>query len=201
MVQLLHSVCKEVGLEVVMAALYVLGAMSFLLFVLYDINQIKGNIKGLRLLFPLGLLQLLVVSIVIGARAPVTFEYGNYLSMAFLVLAVAFFVLLIYTLFFAVPFDAAYVQGSRQKLATGGVYGICRHPGVLFLAGTYIFLALALREKALLFAGIEFTVCNIIYVIIQDRWIFPIVFDGYDEYKNSTHFLLPLGRKRSCQEE
>lgn len=178
-----------------MITFYVLGAFAFVMFILYDINQIKGNVKKYNLLFPFGIAMLLGLTILITVESTVTYNFSKYLIIVFWALAVAFFILLCYTLFFAVPFDAAYLQGSKQKLSTHGVYGVCRHPGVLFLAGAYIFLALALGRQSLLIAGVVFTIYNIIYVVVQDQWIFPIIFEGYDDYKKSTHFLVPLGRK------
>jgi protein-S-isoprenylcysteine O-methyltransferase Ste14 len=178
-----------------MSTLYILGTASFALFILYDLNQIRGNRKALKLLFPVGIVLLSVVSLRIALVSVVVYEIDHWLMILSGIIAAAFFVLLIYTLFFAVPFDSAYVQGSKQKLCTTGVYGICRHPGVLFLAGLYIFAALAMGKRDLLIAGVIFTVCNTVYVAIQDRWIFPRVFEGYEDYRRTTHFLLPLGHR------
>lgn len=178
-----------------MSTLYILGATSFALFILYDLNQIGKNRKALKLLFPVGIVILMAVSLKIAWFSVVVYEINVIMMIVCGIAAVVFFGLLIYTLFFAVPFDSAYVQGSKQKLCTTGVYGICRHPGVLFLAGVYIFSALALGKRDLLIAGVIFTVCNIVYVAVQDRWIFPKVFEGYDDYQKTTHFLLPFGHR------
>jgi len=178
-----------------MSKYYLFGAAAFMLFILYDYNQAGSNRKSLKLLFPAGIVILLFSSVKIAVDAVVVYDFGYKMTALFWIVAFAFFAVLIYTLFFAVPFDSAYVQGSKQKLKTNGVYGMCRHPGVLFLAGVYVFVALALGKRDLLVGGAFFTFCNVIYVIIQDRYIFPRVFEGYDEYKRTTHFLLPLGHR------
>ena len=52
--------------------------------------------------------------------------------------AMCFLALLIYTLFFALPFEETYCEENRLRAAyTEGVYGLCRHPGVLWFAGAY----------------------------------------------------------------
>jgi len=178
-----------------MSKYYLFGTAAFMLFILYDYNQIASNRKGLKLLFPAGIAILLTASVEIAVHSIVVYDFGNKLTALFWLVSFAFFVLLIYTLFFAVPFDAAYVKGSKHKLRTDGVYGMCRHPGVLFLAGVYLFIALAMGKRDLLVGGAIFTFCNIVYEFIQDRWIFPRVFEGYDEYRKKIHFLLPLGRR------
>ncbi len=50
-----------------------------------------------------------------------------------------FLALLIYTLFFALPFEETYCEENKLRAAyTEGVYGLCRHPGVLWFAGAYL---------------------------------------------------------------
>jgi len=172
----------------------IMGAAAFVLFIMYDINQINGNRLALRLLFPVGSAILIFSSVRIALISPAVAYPGRGFSAFFWLLAAVFFSLLIYTLFFAVPFDAAYVKGSKQKLCTTGVYAVCRHPGVLFLAAAYVFSGLAMGKIEFLIAGVIFSACNVIYVVIQDKWIFPKVFEGYEEYQKTVHFLLPLGR-------
>ena len=59
-------------------------------------------------------------------------------SILLLGIATIFFVLLIYTLFFALPFDKTYQNESEKRMAyTEGVYALCRHPGVLWFIGFY----------------------------------------------------------------
>ncbi len=99
--------------------------------------------------------------------------------------------LLVYTLFFAVPFQEAYVEGSKQKICKTGVYALCRHPGVLFLAGFYLFLSLGLGKPFMLLAGTVYTGMNLLYILLQDRYTFPRLFEGYDDYRKETPYLIP----------
>lgn len=169
-----------------------IGCISFLLFILYDFNQIRSNHAFLKPLFLTGSFVLVFVTIKLSVTA-----YEGDFPVAFPAVAVFYFLaavnlgMLVYTLFFAVPFQEAYVEGSKQTICKEGVYALCRHPGVLFLAGAYLFLGLALGRPMMILAGFIFTVLNLIYIWIQDTYIFPVLFDGYEEYKTETPYLLP----------
>jgi protein-S-isoprenylcysteine O-methyltransferase Ste14 len=65
--------------------------------------------------------------------------------------------------------------------------------------GFYFSLWLALSGPLLLIAGILFSLLNLIYIILQDRWIFMEIFPDYGEYKKTTPFLIPNSRSlRRC---
>lgn len=169
-----------------------LGSLCFLLFILYDLNQIHNNYKMIKPLFAAGCITLCVLTIIISVTASESDYQVGFPSVAvFFLLAGVQLFLLIYTLFFAVPFQEAYVEGSKQKICTTGVYALCRHPGVLFLAGFYLFLSLGLGKPLLLLTGMSYTVMNLLYVLFQDIYIFPRLFEGYGDYRKNTPFLLP----------
>ncbi|MDD3796561.1 MAG: hypothetical protein PHE06_11460 [Lachnospiraceae bacterium] len=119
-----------------------------------------------------------------------------------ILLSVLFFALLIDTLFFALPMKATYgdhVGGEKRTVCSSGMYALCRHPGVLWLAGMYagIWLALPGSEAGTLF--LTTTVCNVFYVWFQDSWTFPNIFDQYEKYRHSTPFLIPTMKSiRAC---
>lgn len=177
-----------------------LGILCFLLFIMYDLNQIHKNYRIIRPLFAAGCFTLSVLTITMSVTA---FESDYQVTLSavtvFFLLAGIQLALLIYTLFFAVPFQEAYVEGSKQKICTNGIYALCRHPGVLFLAGFYIFLSLGLGKPFMLAAGAVYTGMNLLYVLLQDRYTFPRLFEGYEEYRKNTPFLIPNGASiRKC---
>lgn len=172
----------------------VLGSFSFLIFVAYDINQIRKNRRALRFLFPAGI-ALLALSSVKTAALDASFPGLRLTSAIWLAGSAVSAWLLIYSLFFAIPAHEAYVEGSAQKLCTTGVYGACRHPGVWGFAGVYFFLALFLGSRDLMTGGAVFTLCNIGYSWFQDEYVFPKAFDDYSDYRNSVRFLIPAGKK------
>ena len=119
-------------------------------------------------------------------------------TLIFSFLAFISFLLLVYTLFFAIPFRETYVTAKMQpEVCSTGVYALSRHPGVLWFMGFYLFLWLAFPNPLLLSGGILFSLLNLFYILLQDRWIFMKTFPGYREYKKSTPFLFPT--YQSCR--
>lgn len=170
----------------------ILGLIAFVLFILYDVNSIIIRHKLLKCCFFAGMLLL------IAATAGIIVTSWNLLKIniiriiSFGIPALFFFLLLIYTLFFAIPFKETYVQATGPvKLCKRGVYALCRHPGVLWFIGFYTFLGLALGIPLLFTAAAVFSVMNIFYVLFQDRWTFVKSFEKYDDYKSDTPFLIP----------
>ena len=169
-----------------------IGCISFPLFILYDMNQIKSNRTYMKPLFLIGVVVLFSVTLKLSVTGFESDYPVGFLTVAvFYLLAGIHLFLLLYTLFFAIPFQKAYVEGSKQKICKEGVYALCRHPGVLFLAGFYLFYGLALGRPVMLLAGGCFTALNLLYVWIQDVYIFPSLFEGYEDYRKEAPFLIP----------
>lgn len=100
--------------------------------------------------------------------------------------------LLIYTLFFALPFSDTYVEETCERnVCDTGMYAFCRHPGVIWFFLCYLFGGIALQEGALLSVGIMMSVWNLVYVIFQDRYTFLRTFSNYEAYQKETPFLIP----------
>jgi protein-S-isoprenylcysteine O-methyltransferase Ste14 len=170
----------------------ILGVVAYLFFFLYDINSIILKNHLLNCCFFAG------VFLQISATAGIIFtsmdsiKINLYKTGAFGVFALLFLCLLIYTLFFALPFKDTYVTtGSPPKVCDCGVYALCRHPGVLWLIGFYAFLGLALQTTLMITLAAIFSILDLLYVIFQDRWTFVKYFSNYKEYKTDTPFLLP----------
>ena len=108
--------------------------------------------------------------------------------------------MLIYTLFFALPFEETYCEENKLRAAyTEGVYGLCRHPGVLWFAGAFLCMwgMLGGLRQGIYFGLMIFW--NYLYIIFQDLWTFPRTFFNYREYQQSTPFLIPNGKSiRVC---
>lgn len=165
------------------------GCIAFLFYLLYDINQCWLKQKILQPCFLIGSLLLFIATMGIVIKAG--FSNMTLMHSAALILAVIFALLLIYTLFFAIPFEETYIEEQFNHVCQSGVYALCRHPGVLFLLGFYVFLAVAISSKTLLAAGLLFTLCNVVYVTLQDHFFFPRCFDDYLAYQKKVPFLIP----------
>lgn len=176
------------------------GIGAFVLFFLYDWHTVTGRVSWLRggffagcLLLAVSLAGLLATALAATGAGPVRLTAG-------LIAAGGFLLLLLYTLFGAIPFDATYLQeGGRPCVCRRGVYALCRHPGVLWLFGFTLCLWLALGTRPLLAAWLLFSASNLLYVWLQDRWSFPRTFADYDDYRREVPFLLPRPRSlRRC---
>lgn len=110
----------------------IIGSIGFLCCFLYDHNSIRLKKSFLHPFFSIGCFLIAVsTGLVIRSCWP---RRGSsfFISAVFLTAAILFLGLLIYTLFFALPFDETYVKENHERLAyTEGVYALCRHPGVL----------------------------------------------------------------------
>ena len=172
------------------------GLLVFLLFVLYDLGQanLLPNIwsRLVRSFFLLGF------TILAGCTAVLVWAQGlqillwHSINFGFLLCAFLFLGLLIYTLFFALPFEETYCEENKLRAAyTEGVYGLCRHPGVLWFAGAYLCMWGMFGGWR---PGIYFLLMifwNYLYIIFQDLWTFPQTFFNYREYQKTTPFLMP----------
>lgn len=116
-------------------------------------------------------------------------------SLPWWCLAACMLGLLLYTLFAALPAGGSGMLppdgASLRPLVDTGVYALCRHPGVLWLGGFYLFAWCAAGGRALLAAFVLFTGLDVLYVWWQDRVVFPRSIRGYCEYRQTTPFLWP----------
>jgi len=101
-------------------------------------------------------------------------------------------VLLTYSLFLEIPFSKTYVKSEeRKQLVHVGTYALTRHPGVLWYALLLIGLILASRSTWALVAAPIWFAMEVLWIWIEDRYIFEKTITGYDEYKRSTPMVVP----------
>ncbi len=174
---------------------YVIGIIAYILYFMYDYNSIHKQRKILKTFFLLGTILL------VGSTVYATVKYFKYSNLMIILISsicgLLFLALLIYTLFFAIPFDSTYVYQSEGRLAyTKGMYSVCRHPGMLWFLGLYICLSvLTYNPIGIWFYGLMI-LGDLFYIIYQDYYIFPLTFVNYAEYKKTTPFLIPFLKRR-----
>ena len=149
---------------------FLLGLCAFALFFLSDYNDWRLRRKELKLCFPAGGVLLVAGTFLRCGRAACA--EALWLRVVFLAAALLFLVLLIYTLFFAIPVGASYARpGEKRDVCTTGVYALCRHPGVLWFVGLYLCLWPAVGlppADAFVYCGL-----NVLLVWVEDRFVFP----------------------------
>ena len=177
-----------------------LGTVGFVLYFIYDINSLKWQNRILHQFFWLGTLCLCASTVWSMWGVPLSFRAAQPAGIVCGVGGVLFFVSLIYTLFFAIPFEETYVEENRRRRAcTEGVYALCRHPGILWFAGLFLCLWGVTGEASRGVYFISMIVWNYLYALFQDRWTFPGTFENYREYRRTAPFLLPNRRSiRAC---
>lgn len=169
------------------------GAAAFGLFVLYDINSVVWKKKTLRSFFALGVLLLLAATGICLLRSFGSSRlFHNSAAVLYLIPGAVSFALMIYSLFFALPFGETYVHVSGKAAPCDrGMYALCRHPGVLWFCFVYLFLALAWGTATVWAMGIFYSLMNVGYVVLQDLWTFPRTFEDYEGYRKRVPFLIP----------
>lgn len=168
------------------------GILGFIMCYIYDFNSVLWRRRLFHSFFLLGNISIaLSTAAVFAADAAKADKTAAFYSFCFL--AVIFLGLLIYTLFFALPFDTTYVRQSKaaRKVYTKGMYALCRHPAVLWFAFLYLNLFLAAGTLRMFAVFIVNTFMDVLYVILQERYIFHKTFSDYEAYTKTTPFLIP----------
>lgn len=98
---------------------------------------------------------------------------------------------LLYSVFFFAPLACTYQAKEGPALTTEGPYAFSRHPGALGHAALLGGLILATRSVLLWRAAWWWIPGNLLYIYVQDRWLFPRLFPGYLAYRRTTPMLLP----------
>lgn len=164
------------------------GVLGFALFILFDLNKIKWQAKVCNLFFPLGGLLLLASTALCIAESSPVWSIGTVIGSAAVIAACG---ALIYALFFALPFQDTYAESHELPVVTTGLYGLCRHPAFWPMLLVYLLLWLTFGGTWMAVAAVLYPLCNLFYIVIQDRWIFPCYIRGYDAYKKQVPFLIP----------
>jgi protein-S-isoprenylcysteine O-methyltransferase Ste14 len=176
------------------------GCLAFIFFYIFDLNQIKLLKRSLNISFAAGIALL--------AASTTGILLGNYngfqvfilLKILFWMLAIVSIFMMLYALFAALPFGETYIKVKKgRNVIDTGMYALCRHPGVIWFFLFYLFAWLASGKTLMMWAGIIWTLMDIIHVYIQDRWLFPRTLSGYRHYQNKVPFLLPsLASIKNC---
>lgn len=167
-----------------------LGALGFLSFAFkeladYDENLFKKISKNSVIrsgaLYYVGGIAMIAAGTVM--------QIGKVKSIGFCVAAAVFLILQLYALFGCFPSKNAYGSGEKQTAFDKGIYAMCRHPGLLFFAGTYVCLSLGTEHPWS--ASILYIILDLILVTLEDKVFFPKTIEAYADYKRTTPFLIP----------
>ncbi len=166
-----------------------LGIVGFGLLLIFDIFSLneKSVVKYLFAILGFGLI---IGSTILLLTLKSNIQFPSFLRIVSLIGAVFFLALLIYSVFIEVGKNT-YQYKNESKLVTTGTYALSRHPGVLWFLLVYMLAAVSFQNHYILVAGLIWTGINIIYVVIQERFIFTKLFKHYGKYVETTPMLLP----------
>lgn len=170
----------------------ILGIAAFVLFFIYDVNSVTWKNAVIHRFFAVGAVLLALSSVTDIWYCAKAGAFEGFVDVLLIILGAAAFAALIYSLFFALPFDETYVKSSEERrVYDRGVYALCRHPGILCYFVMQLFLGLAALPERMIINGMILSVLNLLYAWFQDRITFPKTFTDYAEYRNNVPFLLP----------
>jgi protein-S-isoprenylcysteine O-methyltransferase Ste14 len=173
----------------------VIGVVGFFAIYLFDLVSLKRISLGIKPFLWTAGCGLLLYSVVMLCLEPATLPISNWLTwVGWGLLLVSLFMIML-TLFVKLPFRKTYVDsGVGDKLVKTGLYALIRHPGLYWVATFMFSLVLISRSSLMLMAAPIFVFVNTVLVIIEDKYLFVKMFDGYDEYQKETPMLIPNRR-------
>lgn len=169
-----------------------LGILGFIIVHLFDIVSLKRVPSGAKpCVWAIGS-GLLVYSLIMLSLQSNTLPlpiWSTWLGWGLLTLS---FFLLIYSLFVNLPFRKTYIaSGVSDKLIKTGLYALVRHPWIHCFTLTLLSLVLVSKSSLLLIATPIWILLDILLVVVQDKFFFGRMFEGYDSYRRETPMLLP----------
>ena len=169
-----------------------IGVLGFLLLFFFDLTSLK-RVPMLKLGFLVTGNCLIGTAIVSACFDSEHIALPNYAHCCGWCICPLFFLLLIYSLFFEIPFRKTYIsKGSCDLLITTGTYGLVWHPGVLwfilFLAGLFLITG----SKRLLICLTVMSILDVLYAVIQEKLFFVRIFgNDYREYQKLVPMFIP----------
>jgi protein-S-isoprenylcysteine O-methyltransferase Ste14 len=177
-----------------------LGAAAFLLIFWVDAVSLQKMSFVKPILWLVGI-AVSITGLIITVREPPRVQLPiPVVAFGWALLAVCT-ALFVYSLFVEIPFASAYVQkGMPSRLVTEGTYALCRHPGVLWLAGLLAGVFLASGSLWMLAALPLWVGLDVLYVVLQEKLYFVRIFGAeYRDYQREVPMLVPTSRSiREC---
>ena len=173
-------------------ALGVLGFIAVHLFDIVSLKKIPSGAKPCVWVIGSGLMAYSLIMLCLRSNNLPLPVWSTWLGWGLLTLSLF---LLVYSLFVNLPFRKTYVTpGVGDKLITSGLYSLVRHPGVMWFVLFILSLILVSKSSSLLIAAPIFILLDTVLVIVQDKFFFVRMFDGYKQYQRETPMLVPNWR-------
>lgn len=167
-----------------------IGVLGFVSLLLFDIYSLM-NKNILKYFF-----GILGVALIIGATGLILYEnielkFSTVVIISNFLFLILFSGVLVYSLFIEVGLMTTYGKDNKPSLVRNGTYGLSRHPGVIWLFIVFVNFYFIFGNELIIYAAISWTVVNVIYVYIQEKFIFEKIFIDYVDYKKATPMIIP----------
>ncbi len=168
-----------------------IGGLAYPVLLLYDLSARAGRRVLKAILGGGGSLLLVFSYITLWQSTPVR-QIPLTIRIAGFVCAAVFFLLLVYSLLFEIPFRKTYLTSAlSDTLVESGTYALCRHPGVLWLLGMLVSTFAAGGRVTHLAAAVLWTALNATYTALQERLFYPQIFgDQYEKYRKVVPMII-----------
>ena len=171
------------------------GIFGFIIIHIFDIvssRKISSGVKPCVWIMGSGLLGYSIVMLCLESNILPLPLWVTWLGWGLLTLSLF---LLVYSLFINLPFHKTYIAtGTGSKLVKTGLYALVRHPWIHCFTLVLVSLILVSKSSLLLIAAPIFILLGVVLVIVQDKFFFVRMFDGYRQYQQETPMLVPNRR-------
>jgi len=170
----------------------ILGLIIIHIFDIVSSRKISSEVKPCVWIMGSGLLGYSIVMLCLESNILPLPLWVTWLGWGLLTLSLF---LLVYSLFINLPFHKTYIAtGTGDKLVKSGFYALVRHPWIHCFTLVLVSLILVSKSSLLLIAAPIFILLGVVLVIVQDKFFFVRMFDGYRQYQQETPMLVPNRR-------
>ena len=170
----------------------ILGLIIIHIFDIVSSRKISSGVKPCVWIMGSGLLGYSIVMLCLESNILPLPLWATWLGWGLLTLSLF---LLVYSLFINLPFHKTYIAtGTGSKLVKTGLYALVRHPWIHCFTLVLVSLILVSKSSLLLIAAPIFILLDVVLVIVQDKFFFVRMFDGYRQYQQETPMLVPNRR-------
>jgi protein-S-isoprenylcysteine O-methyltransferase Ste14 len=172
-------------------AYIIIGVLGFLVAPLFEVASMK-RVPGAKQCVGVFAAGLVTCAMVMACIKSGRLELPLWLTSLGWVLLLMSLLLVAYSFFINLPLRQTYIaSGVGDRLVKTGTYALVRHPGVLWYALLLLSLILVSKAKLLLVASPVWLLMDILYVFVQEKFLFTKMFAGYDDYRRETPMLIP----------
>ena len=174
------------------------GGFSFILGYLRDLADVRNRVVIKKVLGLASISLAIFSTVMLSIRSPLL-PLPHFLSLAAWPVFGVFALLFVYSVYIEIQLSQSRQDSKEKRLVTTGTYALSRHPTFLWSVLAMGFLVLATRSQYLLIAWPLWSILELVWVWLQDRFFLPATFAEYDQYRQSTPMLVPTGKSlRRC---